>query len=234
MPSSGTYTFAMNRDDLIGAALRMTGRFGAGDTIPAGDITNCAQALNVLVKEMAIEGLPLWCVQNVSVPMIAAQASYNLSTITGQTLPLRILDGYLTLVASGSDIQFAPKSRYDYDTLGFKTQQGVPNQCFYDPQIGAGSLTMYPVPDATSAYVYHVIIQRQIQDFNLSTDNPDFPQEAFRLLKWCLADEIALEYQTPSEIRQEIAVRAKALRSNYFAFQQEQVSVQFTPSERVR
>lgn len=234
MASSGTYSFQMSRDDLIAASLRLTGRFGAGVVIPAEDITNCAQALNIIAKELVTEGLPLWCVQNLAVPMIPGQAAYNLSTLSGQTQPLRILDGYLTLVTSGSDIQFAPKSRYDYDTLGMKASPGVPNQCFYDPQLAAASLTMYPVPDAATAYVYHVIYQRQIQDFNLAIDNPDFPQEGFRLLKWCLADEIALEYQTPEGVRREINQKAASLKQSFFAFQQEQVSVQFTPSERTR
>lgn len=234
MASSGTYTFGMTRDDIILAALRLTGRFGAGQTIPAEDITNCAQALNVICKEMVTEGLPLWCVQAVPIPMIAGQATYNLSTLTGQTLPQRILDGWLRVVASGSDAQFMPESRYNYDTLGQKAQPGRPVQCFYDPQVGAGTLTMYPVPDTSNTYVYYVVIQRQIQDFNLSTDNPDFPQEAFRLLKWALADEIALEYQTPEGIRRELNQKANGLRSKFFDYQQEQVSVTFTPSERSR
>jgi len=224
----------MSRDDLIAAALRLTGRFGAGVTIPADDISNCAQALNLLVKELVTEGMPLWCLQNVSVPLIAGQATYNLSTLTGQTLPQRILDGYLTLIASNSDVQFAPKSRFDYDSLGFKTQQGQPNQCFYDPQLSTGTLTMYPVPDQTGVYVYHAIIQRQLQDFNLSTDNPDFPQEAFRLLKWCLADEVALEYETPEGQRREINQKAVGLKEKFFSYQQEYASVTFTPSEQAR
>jgi hypothetical protein len=122
-------------------------------------------------------------------------------------------------------------SRYDYDTLGAKSSQGVPNQAFYDPQLGAASITLYDVP-VDSTYTMHVVYQRQIQDFNLSTDNPDFPQEAFRLLKWCLADEIALEYQAPMDVRQELGVRAKKYRESFFATEQEQVSTFFTPSER--
>jgi hypothetical protein len=233
MPSSGTYTFSMSRDDVINAALRLTGRFGSGDTIPPLEIANCAQALNIICKEMVTEGLPLWCVQDLAVPMIANQPTYNLSTLFGMNLPQRILDGYLRN-AAGNDVQFAPKSRYDYDNLGLKSQVGIPNQCFYDPQIGAGTLTMYPVPITTSTHTYHVIIQRQIQDFNLATDNPDFPQEAFRLLKWCLADEVALEYQTPEPVRREINQKAAGLKSRFFDYQQEFVSVNFTPSERAR
>ncbi len=232
MATSGTYSFTMSRDDIIGAALRLTGSFGEGDVIPPDDITNCAQALNILAKELALEGLPLWCVVDLAVPLVAGQASYNLSQISGVNLPLRILDAYIR-DSTGNDTTLIIVSRYDWDTLGQKFQPGVPNQCWYDPQLGAGSLTLYDVP-ADATQTVHVVIQRQIQDFNLSTDNPDFPQEAFRLLKWCLADEIALEYQATPDVRKEINVKAVGYKDKFFSSDQEQASIYFTPSERAR
>lgn len=232
MSVSGTYSFTMSRDDIIGAALRLTGAFGDQDVIPASDITNCAQALNVLCKELANEGLPLWCVVDFPVAMVAGQASYNLSALTGQPRPLRILDLYLRN-STGNDVAMQIVSRYDYDTLGSKASQGVPNQAFYDPQLGAATITLYDVP-VDASHTMHVVYQRQIQDFNLSADNPDFPQEAFRLLKWCLADEIALEYQAPGDVRQEIGMKAVGYRTKFFASEQEQTSIYFTPSERFR
>lgn len=231
MPSSGTYSFMMSRDDLLLAALRLCGAYSDDETPPPSVMTTTAQALNLITKEMVIDGLPLWCIQSYAITMIPGQATYNLSVLTGQTLPQKILDGYLTNSA-GSAVQFKPKSRYDWDSLGYKAQPGTPNQCFYDPQLGAGSLIMYPVPDTSDTWTYTVVFQRQIQDFNLSTDNPDFPQEAFRLLKWCLADEIALEFNTPQERRTEINQKAHSIKERFFNAQQEYVSVIFTPSER--
>lgn len=235
MASSGTYSFTMNRDQIIAAALRLTGRFSAQDTVPPEDITDCAQALNILAKEMATSGLPLWCVVTLQVPMIIGQAAYNLSALSGQTLPLRIMDLYLrdNTAGASNDVSITLTSRYDYDTLGQKTSPGVPNQAYYDPQLGAGSLVLYNVP-ADNTHTLYVVYQRQIQDFNLATDNPDFPQEAFRMLKWGLADEIALDYQTPPDIRQEIGLRAKMYRDDFMAFEQEQASIFFTPAERTR
>jgi hypothetical protein len=232
MASSGTYGFTVSRDDLIAAALRLTGAFGDQDVIPPSDIQNCAQALNILAKELALDGLPLWCVQDISFPTVIGQAAYNLSTIAGMTLPQRILDAYIR-DQTGNDVTLTIVSRYDYDTLGQKAQQSVPNQCWYDPQIGAGILTLYDVP-ADNTHMIHVVIQRQIQDFNLATDTPDFPQEAYRLLKWCLADEISLEYQATKDVRLEINQKATGYRDKFFAspLGEEQASVFFTPSER--
>ena len=232
MTTSGTYSFAMSRDDIIGAAVRTCGQYGPYDVIPAQVITNYAQAFNILVKSLAKKGLPLWCVQDVSVAMVTGQQAYNLSTLTGQTLPLRILDLYLR-DSTGNDVTVMMVSRYDFDMLGQKASQSVPNQAYYDPQLGNGTLYLYNVP-ADSTHTLHVVIQRQIQDFNLSTDNPDFPQEAFQMLKWNLADEIALEAKAPTDVRVEIAAKAKAYRDDFFDFEQEQVSVFLTPSERTR
>jgi hypothetical protein len=230
MATSGTTSFSISRDDLILSALRLTGRFSVGDTVPATDITFAAQALNMLVKAMAMKMLPLWCVLDVAVPLVAGQASYNLSTATASTRPLRVLDAYWRST-SGNDVQLYPLSRYDYDLLGQKASPGAPNQYWYDPKLGAGIITLYNVPaDATATL--HVVVQKQIQDFNLAVDTPDFPQEAYQMLKWSLADEIALEYSTPSPVRAEIAVKAKAYREEFFDSTQEQVSVTLTPSGR--
>lgn len=228
MATSGTYAFTMTRDDIIAAALRLTTRFSADDVIPPGDITNCAQALDLLCKEMIIEGLPLWCVKQYAVPMVAATATYNLSTVTGMTLPQKVLDVFIRTPA-GNDTVLTPISRYDYNMIGMKSSQGTPNQYYYDPQLGAGVLTVYNVPlDATNTL--YVTIQRQIQDAGIATTNPDFPQEAFRMLKWCLADEIMLDYSTPAKAMGVIAQRAAQLRESFFAYEQENAPVIFSPN----
>lgn len=233
MPTySGTYSFLMTAQDTVAAALRLTGAFDEYDTIPAQDLTNCLQALEILVKEMALEGLPLWAVKDVSFPTVVGQAAYNLSTITSSTLPLRILDQYI-IDGSGNSTTLVMTSRYDWDTLGQKAQPGVPNQVWYDPQLNGGTLTLYDVPNDTQ-HTIHVVLQLQMQDVGSLTNNIAFPQEAYRMLKWCLADEISLEYRTPANERLEINQKALAIKEKFFnaEFGQEQTSIYFTPDMR--
>lgn len=230
MPSSGTFTFQMTRDDIITSALRLLGVFSAQDAIPPEDILTGAQALNIIVKELLMESLPLWCVSEIPVPLQAGVASYNLSTITGQPQPQRVLNALLRTPA-GQDLTLAILSRYDYLALGNKLTTGTPNQLFFDPQLGASAVVVSPVP-ADSLNIMFLTVQRQVQDFNLAVDNPDFPQEAARLLKWMLADEIALEYQTPKEQRDEISAKAQHYLQRFTSAQQEQASIYFTPSTR--
>ena len=228
--ASGTYSFSMSASDIVQAALRSTGRFGTTDVIGSTDLNNCLQALNIIVKAMVKNQKPLWCLQWVPVPMLSGSNSYNLSTITGQTRPLRVLFGYIR-DAVGNDVTVSIVSRDDYATLGQKSSQGVPNQIYYDPQLGAGTLYVYDVP-SNSTYTLYVAIQRQIQDFNILTDDPDFPQEAFHMLKWMLLEEIALEYVVPQDMRQDISRKAAAAYENFFAEEREEASTYLTPSER--
>ena len=228
--ASGTYTFGMSADDLVTAALRQTGRYGSVDSIPAADKANVLQALNIIVKALVKNQKPLWCVQRVAVPLLVGVATYNLSMITGMTRPLRITHAMIR-TAVGNDTTLELVSRDDYNNLGMKSSTGTPNQAYYDPQIGAGMLTLYDVPMGSTQTVY-LDIQRQVQDFNLLTDNPDFPQEAFHMLKWCLADEIALEYLTPQDMRAEISRKAMISLESFFASEREDVSSFFTPSNR--
>lgn len=222
----------MNRDDIIKGALRKCGAIGEGETPSAETISDCAIALNIVAKEAAINGLPLWCVEDVLVPMVAGQAEYNLSVASNSTLPIRVLDCFKR-DSQGNDVSIEITSRYDYDTLGQKSNQSVVNQIWYNPQLGNGIVTVYNPPSQVGD-VLHIIIQRQIQDFNLATDNPDFPQEAYRMLVWILADEIALEYQCPADVRKEINAKATIYKEKFFDFEQEQASIYFTPSERMR
>jgi hypothetical protein len=230
MATSGTYSFGMSANDLVTSALRQTGRFASYDTIPVADTANVMQALNIIIKGMVKNQRPLWCIQRVAIPLVTGTATYNLSTITGQVRPLRILFAYIR-DSAGSDTTVAIEARDDYNTLGQKTATGVPNQVYYDPQLSASTLTVYNVP-ADLTHTLYVDVQRQIQDMNLATDNPDFPQEAYHMLKWCLADEIALEYLTPADMRAEISMKARSSFEAFFAEEREDVSTYFTPSER--
>lgn len=234
MATSGTYAFTVTRDDIIAAALRTLGAFGVNDTIPPNDITNCAQALNILVKSLVKKGLPLWCVQTVNQPCVIAQMDYVMgpANVSSPLRPLRILNAFLR-DPTGNDVQLQVVSRYDYNNLGLKSSPGIPNQLMYDPQATQGVVTLYNVPNL-AGYTLYTTIQRQIQDFNLSTDNPDMPQEAFQALKWALADELALEYGSPQMNYQQVQAKAVGYMNELMDFEQEQASVYFTPSMRSR
>lgn len=239
MPTgSGTYNFVMNAGAIVNAVLRKTGAFDPADTIPAADTAIVLEALNNVCKDLAIDGGPLWCIEDVTIPLVSGQKDYNLSQIMGMPLPPRILQAYIRTLGTSnptgySDVTMEIVSRADYNTLGGKFSPGVPNQLWYNPQLSGGIVTLYNVPN-DSIHEVHVVVQRQIQDVNVVTDNPDFPQEAARMLIWATLDEVALDYRMPPDERKEANAKAVAFKERFFdgPWVQEQASVFFTPSER--
>lgn len=237
MATSGTNTFIVTRDDIINAALRGLHVYGPTDTVPPADITYCAQALNIICKSLTTKGALIWTVGETLVPTVANNASYQIgpsATGTGAVVtpyrPMRVLSAYLR-DANGNDIDVKVESRFDYNLLGNKTTSGQPNQLFYDPQFPNGIVTLYNVP-ADALSTLHLIVQRQVQDFNLSTDNPDFPQEFYQPLKWLLMDEVALEYEATPLTLKLVAAKAQQYLNEVVAFEQEDVSITFSPNQR--
>jgi hypothetical protein len=237
---SGTYNFRMSAGDICNEVLMKTGTYGPQDTPEPADETYCLRALNMICKDLAIDGGPLWCIEEVVIQQQVGVRSYDLSTLMQMPLPPRILQAFLrtinTVTPTGySDVTMSIVSRSDFNTLGSKFTPGIPNQLWYDPQLDGGIVTLYNVPNDTIHEV-HLIVQRQIQDVNLLTDNPDFPQEAARMLVWALLDEVSLTYRMPPDERKEANAKAVAFKERFFdgPWVQEQASVMFTPSERTR
>jgi len=189
-------------------------------------------ALNMMVKAMCMKGLPLWAVLQYTIPLTQGVYQYQIGTAnpTTQPRPLRILDAFLTN-SNGNDVSLTIESRYDWDTLGSKNQTGVPNQIWYDPQLGNGIVTMYGNPP-DSTYTLQLVVQRPFMDFNLVTDNPDFPVEAMQYLKWALLDECGTEWGVSQAVGQVAAMKAKLMADDFWFWCQEQVSIMFTPSQR--
>jgi len=77
MSTSNSYSFTVTRDDIINAALRSLSVLDQASTANATDLTNCGQALNILMKEWADDGAPLWAIQWVQVPLVAGTSSYT-------------------------------------------------------------------------------------------------------------------------------------------------------------
>ena len=311
MATSGTTTFTVTRDDIINAALRGLHVYGPTDTIPAADITYCAQALNIVCKSLTTKGMLIWTINEVVLPTISGLATYPIgntagylysttitnagtggtpgtyaltitggggtgatgtytiaangtlgsiaitnsgnsftsnpalsfplgsitsaaasSTIAGLTTnrPMKIIQSFIR-DGQGNDQDLSIEARYDYNNLGDKTSSGQPNQLFYDPQLNNGLITLYNIPSDNLSSI-HLVTKRQVQDFNLSTDNPDFPQEAYQSLKWLLMDEIALEYEASAQTLQIVAAKAKMYLTEMVDFEEENASVTFSPNQR--
>lgn len=235
--TSNTAAFLVSRDDIINASLRTLRVIGVGETPVTEDYTNCAFALNTLLKELDTDGWMQWVYQTIHVTFIANQITYTIAESGSPSLvayrPVRIAHIWRRDQSSPPiDTPMSQMSRQEYDQLTPKLAVGVPTNWYYDPQIGLSSVTVWPAPlDAT--YTMYMCIQRPIQDITSSGQNFDVEQEWFRTLRWLLADEVSHEYEVDLETIREVRRVAASLRGRLADFSQEDASILLQPDPQM-
>ena len=234
--------YSITRDEIILSALRKLGAVEPADTAATVDpyiITNCAQALNLMVKQWMTEGIKLWTVQEITFPLVLAQTAYTVGPsgcdITNDK-PLRILQTWIrnTVLNPDIDIPLNILSRQEYNTLGSKFSTGTTNSIWLNPGLTSSTVKLFLTPDATAVatYTVYMVVQKPINDINSATSVPEFPNEWMQALVWGLADQLALEYGLPVNHRQEVLMKAEKYRELLVDWDIENESVFFTPDAR--
>ena len=115
---------------------------------------------------------------------------YTYTTIIDR--PLVITEARLYYDA-GNEITLNPLNRDEWMELSNKETNGTPTSWYYDPQLDNGIFYLYPRPNEVSYYI-KATARMPIQDFDAAGNDPDFPQECYRPIKFMLAEEISHEY----------------------------------------
>lgn len=237
-----TTTFSVTRDTVIQMALKECGAFGTGETPGTEDYTDASLALNIIIKSWVKKGMPLWKVVDISVPLVVGNVTYQIgSTATGvgavvTDRPLRILNA-LIRTTQNNDTDLSILSRQEYELLGAKTNNTIPNSIYYQALGGAnfpnGLLTIYP-PSSDATRVIHLFAQVPINDVNVGTDIVDFPSECYQALKWNLAAEIAGPYVSSLQKLQRIEQKAAMYKDEMESWSIEDTSMYFSVDKRER
>lgn len=138
MSTSGTATFARNRDQLIGAALSKINAFEQGETPDAAAVSEASTALNTMVKHWQGNGIQIYkTVEAILFPQVA-QVRYSLGLTstdhateswTETSLAVAALNGAATIsVASATGIATTYKIGVELDsgTMHWTTVNGAP------------------------------------------------------------------------------------------------------------
>lgn len=243
MPTSGTYSFTVTRDQIITSALQSLQVIGEGDTPSSYDFNLCSFALNLLLKKWATNVVPLWVIQTINFNFTANTNTYTLGptgTVPLNFRPLKVLEAW-TRDVNGIDTPLMEIARADYEALGNKTSSTTttPVNFLFQPTIGNSvansnsTLTFYPTPtDATRVAYFN--IQRPLQDITSGAQEFDFPSEWFHAIKWGLAAEVALDYRANENVVAYIERRARASLEDCIGFNQEETSVVFQPNMQMQ
>ena len=77
MASSGSYDFAVTRNDIINQALQLTGTIGEGETGTSAQIAEGATLLNMIVKLREADGMPLWALKRGAILPFSGTSAIN-------------------------------------------------------------------------------------------------------------------------------------------------------------
>jgi hypothetical protein len=195
MTTSGTYAFNPALGEIVLYAYQ---NIGVRPTAVLQEHMESARmATNMMLSRWSNQGVNLWCVDLVTVPLVQGQATY---AVNGNTV--MVLDAYTT-TASGPDRVIMPISRTEYASYPNKAQQGFPTSYWYDRLISP-NLTLWPVPDGSSATILKYYRVRQVQDANLQNgENVEIPY------RWLEAFADGLTYRLARIWQPQMAVALK-------------------------
>lgn len=232
MSTSGSVDFGLVTNTLIEEAASICGISSEGESISAYTYADAKRSLNLIAKAWSASG-HIWIKTEASVTLVAAQANYALATLFSKK-PSRVLSVRRKVTSGGVETPLLELSREQYFDQPNKTTASVPTSFYYDPQRATGALYLWPTASAATAaaQTLNVTYLRPIEDFDGSGDDPDLPQEWTLALVYALAEQLALKYHRPPELRREIAERAAVYKAQIESWDTEPASLFLQPESR--
>jgi len=230
MATSGSTDYSQTRDDIIKRALRLIGALAQGESPTTDQVTEAAVALNGLVKAWEADGMPLWAIKERTITLQANTNTYTLNT----PKPLKVIQAWYRNTTSNVDVPMRVITRDEYNRLGNKYSAGTPIQVYYEPRRDDGVLHVFPTPSATDAanVSIHIVYQAPFDDFDQSTDTPDFPQEWYDAVTYGLATRLAPEYGLPIPDRKTLWQEMSIIKQDALNFGLEEGSLFFGVERR--
>jgi hypothetical protein len=135
--------------------------------------------------------------------------------------PLEIADVRLRN-ASDYERPLIIKSRQEYMALPNKADTGAANIVYYDPQRTNGKLYVWPACNNVQEYIKFTA-KIPFEDFDATTNDPDFPQEWLLPLAWNLAILIAPKFGV--ELATKFELKALGFKQAVSDFDREDASI---------
>ena len=203
MATSGTATFNMDFTEIAEEAWERAGR----EMRSGYDLRTARRSMNLLTIEWQNRGINMWTIDEGTINLVQGTSSYDLPADTIDLLEHVIRTGSGD-VYTQSDLSISRISVSTYASIPNKLTQGRPIQIYIDRGQANPSVTVWPVPDASSTYVLKYYRMRRIQDAGSGVENADVN---FRFLP-CLVAGLAYYIAQKDP---ELAPRIPMLQTEY-------------------
>jgi hypothetical protein len=184
MSTSGTYTFNPSLGEITLYAYQL---IGVRPTALLQEHLDAARtATNMMLTRWSNQGVNLWQVDLVTVPLVQGTASYSVDANT-----VVMLDAYIEYGSPAIDRIILPVSRTEYASYPNKAQQGFPTTFWFD-RLLSPTVTLWPVPDGSQTSLKYYKVMR-IQDANMNgTQEVDIPPIWLEAFAYGLALRLAV------------------------------------------
>ena len=171
------------------------------------DLRTARRSMNLLTIEWQNRGINMWTIDEGTISLVQGTSSYDLPADTIDLLEHVIRTGSGN-VSTQSDLSISRISVSTYASIPNKLTQGRPIQIYIDRGQANPSVTVWPVPDASSTYVLKYYRMRRIQDAGSGVEDADVN---FRFLP-CLVAGLAYYIAQKDP---ELAPRIPMLQTEY-------------------
>ena len=183
MPTSGTYTFNPALGELTIYAYQLIGIRPTALLQEHMDVARTAT--NMMFTRWSNQGVNLWQVDLITVPLIQGTSTYNVDANT-----VVMLDSYIEYGSPPIDRIILPIGRTEYASYPNKQQQGFPTTFWFD-RLLSPTVTLWPVPDGQQTYLKYYRVIR-LQDANMNgTEQVDIPAIWLEAMVYGLAERLA-------------------------------------------
>lgn len=193
MTTSGTYTFNPSLGELTLYAYNLAGL--RNTSVLQEHMEAARMATNMMLSRWSNQGVNLWKVDLVTVPLVEGQTTYTVDSNT-----VMILDAYVTIdngLSAPIDRIISPISRTEYASYPNKEQQGFTTTFWFD-RLLSPTVTLWPVPDGSSAQYLKYYRVIRIEDSAFSNGQTvDIPYLWFEAFADGLAYRLARVWNPP-------------------------------------
>jgi hypothetical protein len=202
MATSGSANFSVSGGDIVRAAYRIVYSSSSDYTLTGSELSDGLESLNFLVKNLMgppsflARGMKTWQRETASLTL-AAKIEYSFKTSGGDlniNIPVKILNAnYKT---GNNETPLTQMSNLEYERIGNKTNTGTPTRYNFERRLTDAKFRLDIVPTASivsNGDTIEISYLKPLEDFDSTSDDPYFPQEWFRPLKWLLAVEMMPE-----------------------------------------
>lgn len=233
MAVSSSIDFSITATQLIQDARAELGVYAAEEPLDAVELVDCLRFLTGMLKAWQADGMSVqvWTLTEGSLTLVASDESYTVQAAGDITVvPMDIVQARIT--RNSVDTEMFKISREEYYALPDKTVTGFPINYYYDRQRETGVLKVWPAPDSTAG-TFKYTYRRRIMDVDTGAENIDMPQEWYKPMRICLADELVGYYgKAGTEEGNRVSAKAPAayLTAKSYDIGEGEASVYISPS----